>query len=108
MAEDTFDFTDEEFLAVVNQICQKESTYKNTYVPIKAMDESLIIDRLDSLGIIIFFVWLTELFGIPEEPIDAFVDAENFTIAALKKLVMEHCTHTYSYADTLEFSKRCL
>jgi hypothetical protein len=60
-----FSFSDEEFLKVVNMICAEDHPLGSEFVPITSIQESLDVDRLDSLGIMIFFTWLSELFGIP-------------------------------------------
>lgn len=103
----SFEFTDEEFLQIINTICKKESPLVDTFIPITDMEESLVVDRLDSLGVIIFFVWLSELFGISDDDINAFTGEGVFTIRALKEFVTDKHTRTYSYAQAEEFTKRC-
>lgn len=108
MEDIKFTFTDEEFLSVINQVCKKEIPVDKTFVPMTSMDEVLNVDRLDSLGMILLFVWLSELFEIPDDAVTVFVEKEVFTVQALKDFVMGNCTQTYSYADAEEFTRECL
>ncbi len=103
----TFNFSDEEFLSVVNMICKKETPGIAEYVPITSMDTDIHLDRLDSLGMIIFFVWLGEMFEIPEETLNAFVTTEVFTITALKEFVRVNHTQTSSYDEMKELAVKC-
>lgn len=102
-----FNFTDEEFLAIINQICEKETAMNVEFTPLTSMDDSIDADRLDSLGMIIFYTWLAELFNIPDESVTVFLEREEFTVSALKHFVTVEGTRTYSYAEAEEFTKRC-
>jgi len=103
-----FSFTDEEFITIVNQISAKEIPMGQQSAPITTMDESIAIERLDSLGIIIFFVWIVELFGIAEDDLTKFMEAEDFTVRAIKVFVMQKATRAYDYATAKEYCERCL
>lgn len=103
-----FAFTDAEFLELVNKICQRETSLGTEYQPIVTMDEVLNMGRLDSLGMIIFFTWMTDLFGIPEENCDTFVAREVITVQDLKDFVSANCTQTYSYETAAEYMNACL
>lgn len=94
-----FNFSDEEFLNVVNRICSDESPVGDEYIPMASMEESLVMDRLDSLGVMMFFIWLSELFGISDKLIEEFIAKELFTLRAVKIFVTEHATRTYDYSE---------
>lgn len=102
-----FSFTDEEFLSIINQICEKETPMGMPFVPLESMNDSINADRLDSLGMIIFFVWLAEMFEIDDESITEFTEQEVFTVAALKEFVRDNATQTYSYATYKELTDKC-
>ncbi len=90
-----YSFSDQEFLEVVNLICKKETTSGREFVPIESMKEQFNTDRLDSLGMIIFFVWLAEIFEIPEDIITELTSRESFTVQALRDCATEHGTRPY-------------
>ena len=103
-----FNFTDEEFLFVMNLICKLEAPLGEEYIPLKSMDERLDMGRLDSLSMIVFFVWLCHMFGIPESKLQDFIKKGNLTIQSIKDFVMAESTKTYTYADAEEYAKRCM
>ena len=103
-----FSFTDQEFIDVVNRICSRETPLGQTFNSFTSIDESLLTEQLDSMGIVIFFVWLSELFGIPEDEVKSFMEADDFTLAQLKAFVAEHATRSYTYAEAEEFEARCI
>jgi len=93
-------FTDEEFLSVVNVIIKREAV--GEFKPLISMDEVINAHNLDSLGVIVFFVWLSDIFGIEDAHIVTFTDTGEFTIAALKEFVTAHQTQVYSYQEAME------
>lgn len=103
---DTLNFTDEEFLQVVNMICKKEINLGTKYVPITDMSESIALNRLDSLGIIIFFVWIAELFEIPEDRFNDLTEQGEFTVRELQQFVETHHTRVLSYEDVQAYVER--
>ena len=103
-----FNFTDEEFIYVINLICKLEAPLGEEYVPLVSMDERIDADRLDSLSMIIFFVWLTHLFGIPEPKLQDFISKGNLTIQSIKEFVMAEFTQTCSMVEVEEYAKRCM
>ena len=106
MVANKFNFTDEEFLNVVNLFC-KLDVDKEDYIPIVSLDTSLSMNDLDSLSITVFFIWLHHLFGIPEPAIHEFVRKGKFTVRTIKAFVMVEATQTYSYAEAKKiFTKR--
>ena len=109
MPESTkFTFEDEEFLLMVNAIMARETPLNQEYVPIVSMDENFALDRLDSLGMILFFVWLAELFQLDDDEINIFVAAEDYTVTALKVFVLEQGGKSYTMEEAQELAKRCM
>ena len=105
MSSDRFNFTDTEFLNVVNLLC-KLDVDEEDYIPIVSMDISLNMNDLDSLSITVFFIWLHHLFGIPEPAIYEFVRKGKFTVRIIKDFVMTESTQTYSYAEAQKYTKK--
>lgn len=108
MEIEKFNFTDEEFLIVVNMICKQETPLGNAYVPVTQMDEDLNLGKLDSLGMILMFTWLSELFDIEDTAITSFADSEKITITDLKEFVNTHCNRVYSYAEAERYIQQCM
>jgi|TARA_R110000744_G_scaffold65440_2_gene134275 hypothetical protein len=107
MKKPKFNFTDEEFLAVMNLICKADTPFGEEYTPITSMNTRIDMGRLDSLSMMVFFVWLSKLFGIPEAKIQDFSDKQVFTINAIKAFVTKEFTKTATYAEVQEYAKRC-
>ena len=105
---DEFSFTDQEFLSVINIIIKLDAPLGETYIPLKSMDERIDMGRLDSLSIIVFFVWLSHMFGIPEPKLQDFIKKGNLTIQSIKEFVMAEFTQTCSMAEVEEYAKRCM
>jgi len=103
-----FNFTDKEFLFVINLICKLDAPLGEEYIPLKSMDERIDMGRLDSLSMLVFFVWLTHLFGIHESKLQDFVKKGNLTIQAIKEFIMAEFTQTCSVAEVEEYAKRCM
>jgi len=107
MRPDNFGFTDEEFIAVLNLVCKLDMSPGEEYIPVVSIDENMHTERFDSMGIMIFFIWVSELFGIPEPKIEEFMTKGVFTVKAVKDFVNAEATRTYSYTEAEEFTKRC-
>ncbi len=109
MPESTeFNFGDDEFLMIVNAIMGRETPLNVEFVPFTSMDENFAADRLDSLGMILFFVWLAELFEIDDDQVTIFVEAEDFTIRALKTFVLAKCQKSFTMEEAQELAKACI
>jgi hypothetical protein len=104
---DKFNFTDEEFITCVNQICQLDELEGDETALLTSMDQRLEVDKLDSLSIAIFFIWVSDLFGISSTKVEEFVHRNDFTIQAIKDFISIEATRTYSYAKAEEYIKRC-
>ena len=105
MSTQQFNFTDEEFIAVLNVIIKKETMGNVPFIPISSMEDTIDANNLDSLGIIVFFVWLSEIFGICDAKITAFTDTGKFTVQALKEFVVANQTQTYTYQEALGYNE---
>lgn len=105
---DDFHFTDDEFLSVMNMIAKLDAPMGEEYIPFKSLDERIDMGRLDSLSIMVFFVWLTDLFGISEPAIQQYISKGDFSIQAIKTLVMTEYTKNCSMAKVEEFFDRCM
>ena len=108
MDSDKFSFTDQEFLSVINMIIKLDAPLGEEYIPLKSMDERIDMGRLDSLSMIVFFVWLCHMFGIPESKLQDFVKKGNLTIQSIKDFVMAEFTKTCSMTEVEEYAKRCM
>ncbi|SVB88671.1 uncharacterized protein METZ01_LOCUS241525 [marine metagenome] len=107
MGSGEFNFTDKEFIDVLNVVCAMDMGPGEEYTPITTMDEQLNIQRFDSMGILLFFIWVAELFGISESKIEEFMTKKTFTIRAVADFVKAEATRSYSYAQAEEYAKRC-
>ena len=103
-----FAFGNEEFLGIINGIMKRETPLHETYTPLISMNENFALDRLDSMGMIMFFVWLAELFQIDDDKINEYVTAEVFTVQSLKDFVMSNCPTPYSMDEMRELAKQCI
>tara|TARA_B100000678_G_C17862142_1_gene363602 strand:- start:167 stop:493 length:327 start_codon:yes stop_codon:yes gene_type:complete len=103
-----FSFTDQEFLSVINMIVKLDAPLGEEYIPLESMDERLDMGRLDSLSMIVFFVWLCHMFGIPESKLQDFIKKGNLTIQSIKEFVIAEFTQTCSMAEVEEYAKRCM
>jgi hypothetical protein len=104
-SSDRFNFTDTEFLNVVNLLCKLDLD-EEEYTPLTSMDSHLNMEQLDSLSMTVFFIWIVHLFGIPEATMREFVSNGKFTIRLIKNFVMHNATRTYSYAEAQKYTKK--
>jgi acyl carrier protein len=103
-----FNFTDVEFLHVINRILKTEVSADGTFIPLENMEDSFNLHGLDSLSTMMFFVWIAEFFGITEEKLQELAAHKNFTITTLKKFVMENATRTFTYEEGAAYAEKCL
>jgi acyl carrier protein len=106
MNETKFLFSDAEFLSMVNLILKVDSDEDEEYKPITSMDDSFNIQGLDSLSIMMFFIWISDFFGISEKKFQELTDQKNFTIRTLKDFVSKECTHTFTYNDAMAYYRK--
>ena len=107
MDNDTFKFTDNEFLDIINRILKSDTPIGDTFIPITDMGDSFNVRDLDSLSTMMFFIWICEFFGIEEETFKQLSNQPNFSIQTLKNFVTKESTRTFSYSQAKEYSKHC-
>ena len=106
MKEKEFIFSDAEFLGIVNVILKVDSDWEDEeYKPITSMDDSFNIQGLDSLSVMMFFIWVSDFFGIPEDKFQELAKQENFTIRTLKDFISKEATQTFTYNDAMAYSR---
>ena len=99
--------TDTEFLHIINLIYAKDKSAADKPNPILSMDEELDTDKLDSLGMVIFFFILTEVFEIPEDSAERFISINAYTIRAIKDFVIKESAVDMSYEAILKADILC-
>ena len=106
MNETKFLFSDEEFLGIVNIILKIDSDWEEEeYKPITSMDDNLNIKGLDSLSVMVFFIWISDFFGISEDKFKELATKENLTIRALKDFISREATKTFTYDAAVAYSR---
>ena len=106
MNETKFTFSDAEFLGIVNIILEVDSDEDEEYIPITSMDDSFNIRELDSLSTMMFFIWVSDFFGISEKKFQELADQKNFTIRTLKDFVSKEATKTFTYEEAKAYSRK--
>ena len=107
MEETKFLFSDAEFLGIVNIILKVDSDWEEKeYKPITSMDDNFNVQGLDSLSVMMFFIWVSDFFGITEEKFQELSDQKNFTIRTLKDFISREATKTFTYKDAMAYSKK--
>ena len=106
MKETKFTFSDAEFLGIINIILRVDSDEDEEYKPITSMDDSFNIQGLDSLSIMMFFIWVSDFFGISEKKFQELANQENFTIRTLKDFITKEATQTFTYNDAMKYSRK--
>tara|TARA_B100001245_G_scaffold211795_1_gene176679 strand:- start:505 stop:885 length:381 start_codon:yes stop_codon:yes gene_type:complete len=107
MKETKFLFSDAEFLGIVNIILKVDSDWEEEeYKPITSMDDNFNVQGLDSLSVMMFFIWVSDFFGIPEDKFKELVTKENFTIRTLKDFITKEATQTFTYDDAMAYSRK--
>tara|TARA_R110002020_G_scaffold449267_1_gene662345 strand:+ start:1107 stop:1439 length:333 start_codon:yes stop_codon:yes gene_type:complete len=105
MKEMKFTFSDAEFLGIINIILEVDFPEDEKFEPITSMDHSFNIRGLDSLSTMMFFIWVSDFFGISEKKFQELADQKNFTIRILKDFVSKECTQTFTYNDAMAYSR---
>jgi acyl carrier protein len=100
-----FTFDDPEFLYIVNIILKEDHDEDEEYEPITSMDDSFNLHGLDSLSVMMFFIWVSDFFGIPEDKFQELAKEKDFTIRTLKDFISREATQTFTYNDAMAYSK---
>ena len=107
MEKTKFTFDDTEFLYIVNIILKVDSDWEEEeYKPITSMDDSFNIQGLDSLSTMMFFIWISDFFGISEKKFQELADQKNFTIRTLKDFVSKEATKTFTHNDAMAYYRK--
>jgi len=97
--------TDEEFISVINKLSEYEHSDDN-FVPITSLDQSILDTNLDSLGVMMLFMWLDTTFGISEEDGKKFFEEnDSITGHVIVNFIKEYQTQCYT-KEELEHSIR--
>ena len=107
MSEIKFEFTDQEFLELLNAIIGADTAPGEEFVKLTSMDQSIGEDQMDSLGTVVFFAWIDQIFQIPTDKIEQFSKGRVYTITAIKDFIMANCSRSYTYKQAREFIKEC-
>ena len=106
MEKTKFTFDDTEFLYIVNIILKADSDEDEEYEPITSMDDSFNLHGLDSLSIMMFFIWVSDFFGIPEDKFQELAKQKDFTIRTLKDFISKEATQTFTYDDATAYCRK--
>ena len=108
MTDTKFTFSDAEFLGIVNIILEVDGDDDGDeeYIPITSMDDSFNIRGLDSLSTMMFFIWISDFFGISEKQFQELADQPDFTIRTLKDFISREATQTFTYDDAIAYGRK--
>ena len=97
--------TDAEFIDVINKLSEYKHNDDN-FVPITSLDQSILDTNLDSLGVMMLFMWLDTTFGVSEEDGKKFFeDNKDITGHTIVAFIKKYQTQCYT-AEELEHSVR--
>ena len=101
-----YNMTDKEFLDILNVIVKKESVSKGTINSLE--DDLATLGILDSLGMVLLFVWITELFDIEEEVYKEFIKEKKFTGYEIRDFVKDNQKRIFTYEEFKEVYSKCI
>ena len=107
MGSGEFNFTDKEFLDIINKILKSDTPMGDEFIPITNIKDSFNVNGLDSLSTMMFVVWICDFFGITEEQFQVLLEQPNFSIRTLKEFATKTATKTFSYSQAKEYAKHC-
>ena len=102
----SYNMSDKEFLDILNIIVKKESVSKGTINSLE--DDLAALGILDSLGMILTFLWITEMFGIEDEVYKEFIKKEKFTGYEIRDFVKNNQKKIFTYEEFKEFYSKCI
>jgi acyl carrier protein len=92
----TNDITDEEFIEVINKLSEYESNDGN-FIAITSLDQSILETNLDSLGVMMLFMWLDTTFGVSEEDGKKFMEEnDKITGQTIVDFIKKYQTKCYT------------
>ena len=98
--------TDEEFLEVINMVCAQEKHSHVNFTDMTDLSQELSSTGLDSLGVMMFFVLLDEVFGIPEDAIEEDATAKATTGHEIFEFIKENQTKGFTLDEVKEIAKQ--
>jgi hypothetical protein len=63
----TCNITEDKFIEVINGLAKYEAVDVSMFEPITSLDQDILLTNIDSLGIMMMFIWLSAIFGIGDE-----------------------------------------
>ena len=105
--------TDEEFILLINAICIKEMGQHQSYFNVTSVDDKLLDTNIDSLSVMMLFVWLSEGFGMTDEESETAltgdVDEEGkpipITVQRIIDFVKKYQTQGYTFEEVRKIFK---
>lgn len=95
--------TDEEFIRLINAISVKEMAGVSSFFGVSSVDDKLLDSGIDSLSVMMLFVWLSEGFGMSEEDSkDALTGEEVITVQRIIDFVKQYQTRGYTFDEVRE------
>ena len=107
MGSGEFNFTDKEFLDIINKILKSDTPFGDEFIPITNIKDSFNVNGLDSLSTMMFVIWICDFFGITEKQFQVLLKQPNFSIQTLKEFVTKTATKTFSYSQAKEYAEHC-
>lgn len=97
--------TDAEFLEIINSIAKQEKDALTPLVRIESLDSPMSEFQLDSLSTLMFYVWLTEMFGIEDNEDTLKAVSGTSTGREIFDFVKQYQTQCYTFADVQKVLK---
>lgn len=91
--------TDEEFVRIINSVCENEVGGFGGFTPIATLEDNVVEAGLDSLGVMMVYVWITEGFGISDEDAENAVKAEVITGHDIVNFIKKYQTKGYTLEE---------
>lgn len=98
--------TDAEFIEVINMVCAQEQYSHTNFTNMTDLSQKLSETGLDSLGVMMFFVLLDEVFGIPEEAVEDDSTSALVTGHQIFEFIKENQTKGFTLDEVKEISKK--
>jgi hypothetical protein len=97
--------TDEEFIWIINSIAKQEAGALENILKIESLDQPLSDSQLDSLSTLMFYVWLTEMFGVPDNEVTMKAVDPQSTGRQIFDFVKQYQTQCYTFEDVKKVLK---
>lgn len=97
--------TDAEFIEIMNGVAKQEKGALTPIIRVASLDAKLAEFQLDSLSALMFYVWLSEMFGIPDnEETLAAINGES-TGREIFDFVKQYQTQCYDFEEVRKVLK---